>query len=406
MRLRTSSGADLWLAYGMNVHPGGSLATLERALVETVAPLRARLRAKGPFGVALRFDAATVRSLLADPAARARLRERLAADGLVPFTANGFVAGEFHAEGTKSDVYRPTWRERARVEYTVGFAEVLAALRGPGTTASISTAPGSFRSFGDGPEAPREMAKNLVACARALRDLEERTGTRVRLGLEPEPLASLETTDEAVRFFRGPLRRAFEEALDREPTASRHVGVCWDVCHQAVEHEDPGEAFDLLRTAGVPVVKVQASSALVLPEPDDERGRAALARFVEPRWLHQVVREDEAGRLLRAEDLPEALSGPDAEAWREGRRPWRVHFHVPVWRDRAVEPLRTTRSVLEAALRRVAKGDVTDHLEIETYTWEALPAEERAEGLVESLAREHEWVLSVLESEGVGRAAE
>jgi hypothetical protein len=54
----------------------------------------------------------------------------------------------------------------------------------------------------------------------------------------------------------------------------------------------------------------------------------------------------------------------------------------------------------------VARGDVTSHVEIETYTWEGLPPEARPETLVESLAREYEWVLSVLASEGVRRAEE
>jgi hypothetical protein len=47
------------------------------------------------------------------------------------------------------------------------------------------------------------------------------------------------------------------------------------------------------------------------------------------------------------------------------------------------------------------RSGACDHLEIETYTWEGLPPDARAGGLVESLAREHEWVLSVLSSEGV-----
>ena len=76
---------------------------------------------------------------------------------------------------------------------------------------------------------------------------------------------------------------------------------------------------------------------------------------------------------------------------------------MPVHREEVVGPLRTTRSVLEQALRHVVRHGVTDHLEIETYTWEGLPPEVRAGGLVESLAREYEWVLEVLAREGVER---
>src|SRR5688572_1637036 len=119
MRLVTPSGRELWLAYGMNVHEGGTADAVERALDSTVLPLRERLRADGPFGVSLRLDLPGARALRDDDVARRRLRDRLASDALVPFTANGFVAGDFHALGGKADVYRPGWHEEAREEYTV-----------------------------------------------------------------------------------------------------------------------------------------------------------------------------------------------------------------------------------------------------------------------------------------------
>src|SRR5262245_19586734 len=400
MRLVTPSGASLWLAYGMNVHPGGSVEASEEAIASTVLPLRDRLGVRGPFGVALRFDRAGVLSLERDDARRARFRARLTEARLVPFTANGFVVGDFHASGLKADVHRPTWRQRERLEYTTALAGVMASLRGPGETVSISTSPGSFKPFAEGARAAIDVAEHLVVAARGLRDLEHATGTRVLLGLEPEPLGLLEVVEEVTAFWRGPLAEAF--GADR--SALRHLGVCYDVCHQAVEHEDPVAGLGALAAAGVPVVKGQASSALELADPAAEAGRRALARFDEPRWLHQVVALREGGARVRAADLPEALSGPDAAAWRAARSPWRVHFHVPVHREDAIPPLRTTRPALERALRRVARGDVAPHLEIETYTWEGLPPEARPGTLVESLAREYEWVLSVLESEGVRRA--
>ena len=55
---------------------------------------------------------------------------------------------------------------------------------------------------------------------------------------------------------------------------------------------------------------------------------------------------------------------------------------------------------------KVAQGGITSHLEIETYTWEGLPPDERPGDLVESLAREYEWVLSILAREGTVPAPE
>jgi sugar phosphate isomerase/epimerase len=397
MRLVTPSGRELWLAYGMNVHEGGTGEAVERAVDATVLPLRERLRASGPFGISLRLDLPGARALRDDDDARRRLRDRLASEALVPFTANGFVAGDFHALGAKAEVYRPGWHEAEREEYTLALAEVMAALRGPGSTVSISTSPVSFKPFLEPPDVVDRGARRLAVVARRLRAIEDSTSTRVLLGLEPEPLCTIETVDEAVAFFRGPLRHA----LGGDAGAARHLGICYDVCHQAVEGEDPVDGLGRLAAEGIPVVKVQASCALEVGDPSDPGLRAALARFEDPRWLHQVVVQRPGG--ARVADLNEALA-VRGEAW-PGRDPWRVHFHVPVHRDRLDGGLATTQRVLDAALARVARGDVTEHVEIETYTWASLADADRAGAtLVESIAREYEHVLGVLESNGARRA--
>ena len=94
MRLLTPSGGDLWLAYGMNVHPGGSVETLEHAIARTLVPLRDRLGLEGTMGIAIRLDAEGVRSLLSDDRQLSALHQIVARHDLVPFTANGFVHGD------------------------------------------------------------------------------------------------------------------------------------------------------------------------------------------------------------------------------------------------------------------------------------------------------------------------
>ncbi|HBF81317.1 MAG TPA: xylose isomerase, partial [Streptomyces sp.] len=58
--------------------------------------------------------------------------------------------------------------------------------------------------------------------------------------------------------------------------------------------------------------------------------------------------------------------------------PWRSHFHVPLHAPPG-PPLTSTLSVLESTLTRLVGGPepLTRHLEVETYTWQALPAELR-----------------------------
>lgn len=382
-----------WLAYGMNVHPGGSPEVLEAALVSTVGPLRERLAADGPFGLALRLDREGVEALAHDEEAAARLRDLFAALDLVPFTGNAFVVGGFHEAGTKASVYRPTWADPARARYTLDFARVLASLAPVGLPVSLSTAPLSFRPFGEPEGFLDEAAQALAAVGTALLDLADETGVAVRLALEPEPLCTLQTTDDALAFFAGPLDRALRAA----PRARPFLGVCYDVCHQAVMGEDPDAGLRALVRAGVPVFKVQLSSALVVPDPADAAHRLAVARFDEGRWLHQVA----AGSPTRVvADLSDALVGPDAEAF-AAAGPWRVHCHVPVFLEALAPPLKTTQPALRRAIGAVVDLGLQEALEIETYTFDGLPPEVRAGGLVASLAAEYAWVLGELARHGV-----
>lgn len=124
---------------------------------------------------------------------------------------------------------------------------------------------------------------------------------------------------------------------------------------------------------GVPVVKAQLSAALHAENPHLPEVREALAAFDEPRFLHQTRTATAAG-LRGTDDLGAAVSGtalPDGA-------PWRAHFHVPLHAAPA-PPLTSTLDVLTASLGRLVGGPrpLTRHLEVETYTWQALPPELR-----------------------------
>jgi len=401
VRLTTTDGRTLWLAYGMNVHPGGDAATTRAAIQDTVLPLRRRLGVEGPFGLAVRWSQAGVADLLRDPGRLGDLPALLVDNDLHIFSGNAFVYGDFHGRPLGEEVYRPAWTELQRAAYTQAFATTLALLPGGAERISLSTSPLSWGGAGGGEDEVHACARNLRGVLRGLRQTKRNTGRHIVLGIEPEPGCTLQTTAEVRAFFAGPLA----EALAGEPDLREHVGVCYDVCHQAVEWEDVEANLRALAADGIPIAKVQASCALELPDPRDAAGRAALAAFDEPIYLHQVGARDEDGTLHIARDLGEVLDDP---AW-HARHPWRSHFHVPVFRAAMAGGLRTTRPDLERALRLVARHDLTDHIEIETYTWGVLPEAERevpAEGdagfdLVEALAREYAWVLGVLAEEGV-----
>ncbi|CQR60647.1 metabolite traffic protein EboE [Streptomyces leeuwenhoekii] len=358
MRFRHPDGSTVHLAYCTNVHPAETLDGVLAQLRDHCEPVRRRLgRDRLGLGLWLARDAA--RALVTDPSALRGLRCALDRRGLEVVTLNGFPYEGFGAEEVKYRVYQPDWADPARLDHTTALARLLAGLLPDDVTeGSISTLPLAWRTAYDGTRAERARDA-LRALAERLDALEELTGRSIRVGLEPEPGCVVETTRDAI----APLTAI---AHDR-------IGVCVDTCHLATSFEDPHTALDALTGAGVPVVKSQLSAALHAEHPRLAEVREALAAFAEPRFLHQTRTLTPAG-LRGTDDLDEALNGgtlPDTG-------PWRAHFHVPLHAAPAA-PLTSTLPVLKAALTRLVGGPhpLTRHLEVETYTWQALPPELR-----------------------------
>ncbi|MER6919831.1 metabolite traffic protein EboE, partial [Streptomyces spiralis] len=325
MRLLHPDGTVVHLAYCTNVHPAEDLDGVLAQLARHAEPVRERLGAPVlGLGLWLARDAAA--ALAADDAAVGGLRRELTARGLEVVTLNGFPYRGFHDPVVKHAVYRPDWTEPDRLHYTLDLARVLAALL-PDDAAhgSVSTVPLGWRTPWTAGQAD-EAARTLDTLADGLADLAADTGRTIRVGLEPEPGCVVETTAEAARH------------LARVDTD--RIGVCLDACHLAVGFEEPAAALARLEAAGLTVVKTQASCALQAADPSDPATREALARFAEPRFLHQVRERGNPPRAV--DDLDEALAGG-----LPGRDPWRVHFHVPLHAD-PEPPLTTTRPELEA----------------------------------------------------------
>ncbi|WP_369274585.1 metabolite traffic protein EboE [Streptomyces sp. R11] len=372
MRFRHPDGSTVHLAYCTNVHPAETLDGVLAQLRDHCEPVRRRLgRDRLGIGLWLAKDAA--HALVTDPSALRGLRTELDRRGLEVVTLNGFPYEGFGAEEVKYRVYKPDWTDPERLDHTTALARVLAGLLPDDVTeGSISTLPLAWRTAYDkrGAETARAALLTLAQRLDALREL---TGRDIRVGLEPEPGCIVETTGDAI----APL------------TAIGHdrIGICVDTCHLATSFEDPHTAMDSLAEAGVPVVKSQLSAALHAEHPHLPDVREALAAFDEPRFLHQTRTATSAG-LRGTDDLGEALKGdalPDAS-------PWRAHFHVPLHAAPAA-PLTSTLPVLKAALTRLVGGPhpLTRHLEVETYTWQALPAELRPRArsqLVDGIAAE------------------
>lgn len=388
--------STLPLSYCTNVHPGRTLAEIEHGLDQYTVPMAAGYAA--PLAAGLWLAAPVVKELLAaDPQCR-RFAEGLARRGLTCHTLNAFPYGDFHSPRVKENVYKPSWAEQQRFDFTAAAARILAHLAPPNAEGSISTLPLGYPGIDSFPEFLDKCAENLIATAGHLQRIEEETGRTIRLGVEPEPCCWLDKTPTTIDFFERRLwpRAAEQNALE---AVKNHIGLCLDVCHQAVAYEDMRQTVSAIDRAGIRINKIHITCAIELENPaTNDEGRRALSNYVEPRYLHQTKARLADGGVLTAFDLDKALADPRPEFQRAQR--WRVHFHVPVDAER-LGPLKTTRTELREALAAVKSLSYAPHLEVETYTWEVLP-KRPAVDLVDGLTRELTATRSLLAE--IGRA--
>ena len=386
------------LTYCTNIHPGETWAEVRNNLEQHLPAIRARLAGDTRFGIGLRLSAEAAHAL-AQPAALAEFKDFLARGRFYVFTLNAFPYGTFHGKRVKEDVYLPDWQDVKRLEYTNLMADLLAELLppDPGLSGSVSTVPGAFKENARTAEAIGRITDLMVQHAAHLVQLKKRTGRHIALALEPEPCCFLETIDETVAFFRDHLfaapaigRLAELAGIDRtraQQALHDHLGVCLDLCHAAVEFEDPEGCVVQLTDAGIGIYKMQVTAGLRLPELSGP-ALASVRQFDDPVYLHQVVESGRDG-LRRYVDLPDALRAAEGRAL--AGREWRVHCHVPVFVDDLGE-FSSTQQFIRDVLRRHRYQPISTHLEVETYTWSVLPPQLRAEGVDHAIARELAWV--------------
>jgi hypothetical protein len=384
------------LTYSTLVHPGDTWEEMWASLVTYVPKVKARVAPKVPFGVSLRLSARSAQTLADSRAERDKLRKFLADNDLYLYTVNAFPYGPFKNQIVKEQVYEPDWRSEERTRYTINVAEVLADVVPEGIAPSIQSAPLGFKPRVTGPEVVASYTQHVLRVAAHLVALASRTGRTVTLALEPEPFCFLETTDEAVAYFTKHLysgasatalaKLAGIPVSEAHVALRRHVGVVFDICHQAVVYENIAESLQKLVDAGIPIFKLQEAAAMRVPEVT-QKIVDTLARYAKTIYLTQTV-EKKDGKLTRFLNLEDAF-----EAWRKnpGPREWRTHFHVPVFLDSLGE-LGTTRFAIEDALKFHKASPLSRQLEIETYTWDVLPEQLKTGDIVDYVTRELEWV--------------
>jgi hypothetical protein len=394
--------AQYHLTYCTNIHPGERWSEVQQSLQTYLPPIRNALAPDQPFGIGLRLSYQATEDILAGNKLE-EFQAWLTQNNYYVFTMNAFPYGGFHHQRVKDAVHHPDWTTPERLHYTLRSFEVLAKLLPQGMEGGISTSPLSYKLWYRDEttlDSVRDQATHhLAQVAEYLYRQHQSTGQLLHLDLEPEPDGLLETTQEVIDYFSNWLLPQgipyLQQQLGVSPDEAErglrtHIRICYDVCHFAVGYERPRDVFDRWQQSGIKVGKIQLSAALraQLPAAITERTavRQAFASLVESTYLHQVIARSADEELIRYNDLPNALEHIAEPHVRE----WRTHFHVPIF-VAEYGALAATQSDIEEVLAILREEELTQHLEVETYTWEVLPPEIRL-GLAESITRELQWV--------------
>lgn len=386
---------DCHLSYCTNIHPGESWSDIEDALRRHLPAVKTAVSPDREMGVGLRLSALAARQLTENAEPLQAFKVWLQQQNLYVYTVNGFPYGTFHGQAVKEKVYQPDWAMPERLEYSRQLANILNTLLPAGQHGSISTVPVGFKPDFENSQRLKDAVGNLLRLIAYLAGLEHGGGKRVQFALEPEPGCYLETTGDTVMFFQ---QRLFSDEAVEQLAAClppelksradislirRYMGVCLDTCHAAVMFESPLAMHKSLREAGIPVHKVQLTAALHVPRLTTA-ARERLRRFADAIYLHQTsVRACNGNRFYL--DLGPALDEAEDDA------ELRSHFHVPVFAESLGE-LGTTQKELCEFLEAFRREPGCPHLEVETYTFDVLPAELKQGSVADNISRELNWV--------------
>ena len=387
--------ADAHLSYCTNTHPGQNWAETFHHLKHYLPQIKARVSPDQKFGVGLRLSNRASEELIQGPEL-IKLRTWLDQQGLYIFTCNGFPYGEFHGQEVKDKVHQPDWTTTERLNYSLRLLYLMGALVPRGSEGSISTSPITYRHWfakEDWPGVQQSAAEAISVWIEEAWVLEEQTGTYIHLDMEPEPDGLLENTEEFLTFYTKYLlpiatARFAESGLEEAEAVDRvkkYFTLCYDVCHSSLAYEDPRQTWEKIEAEGIRIGKVQLSSALKLQsnKHSKESLLEALKAFQEPTYLHQVTQKTE-GEVITYTDIPELLDrNPSFEELR-------AHFHVPVFLEE-YGLLHSTQDQLVALFQLMEEVSISRHFEVETYTWEVLPAALKVP-LIDSIVRELQWV--------------
>ena len=394
------------LTYCTNIHTGENWQNHFTEIKRYFPSIKEALSIDQPMGIGLRLsDIASIDLTQADDLSV--FKQWLAENNAYVFTMNGFPFGGFHQVIVKDKVHAPDWTTTQRVDYTNRLFNLLKELLPEQMEGSISTSPLSYKYWHPTTEALENAVEtatnNIIKVIVHLIEIYNSTGKILHLDIEPEPDGILETGPEFINWFLQSLLPAgkkviavtFDISVDEaQYLIKQHLRLCYDVCHFAIGYEPHEAVITTLIKEGIKIGKIQISAALKARLTDNIEDRKNVKdkfeKFNEPTYLHQVVAKKTTGDLIRYPDLPQALADIENEEVQE----WRAHFHVPIFEE-DLGFVQSTQTDIITVLNLQKRLNFTQHLEVETYTWDVIAPELKLP-LHESIIRELKWVTKQL----------
>lgn len=387
------------LTYCTNIHPGQDWKSTFESIKQHVPGIKSKVSKEQPFGLGLRLSNKASEELemgnnMSD------FKQWLDTNHLYVFTMNGFPYGNFHDERVKDMVHAPDWTTNDRLAYTKRLFRQLSELLPEGMNGGISTSPITYKYWHKSDSAIKNAfeigAKNMLEVALQLHNIENTTGKYLHLDIEPEPDGLLENSEEVLAFYADFLvpmgityfkQELGVDANKAEAIIKKYITVCYDVCHFSLAYEEPIDTFTKFKANDIKVGKIQVSAALkiLFNGKNDEKIWEQLSQFNEPTYLHQVT-EIIDGKVKTYSDLPLVLEGE------RNHKELRAHYHVPIFLEKYGELFSTQDHILKT-MQYLKLDPISEHLEIETYTWDVLPVALKQD-LSVSIIREIEWFKS------------
>lgn len=395
-------GQNSHLSYCTNIHAGESWEAVLKSIETYCIPLKKKVSPNAPFGIGLRLSYQAASELASDDNLL-QFKDWLSQNELYVFTINGFPYGNFHNEPVKDKVHLPDWTSHDRLNYTQLLFTILAQLLPDGIEGGISTSPLSYKHWYKTEasliEAKQIATKQLAAVVVQLVKIYEREGKMMHLDLEPEPDGIIENSDEYIAFFEDYLLQEGASVVasllscnlqEAKEHIRNHIQLCYDVCHFAIGYENSEAVIQKMEKHGLKIGKLQISAALKCSASANvsiDALQECLRTFDEPTYLHQAVIKTVDGKLLKFNDLNKGIEAMKRDDFKE----LRTHFHVPIFIE-DYQLLQSTQNDIITILESWLKNEFTQHLEIETYTWQVLPLHLQTD-LTESIERELKWVM-------------